>query len=158
MSKRMPDTTLFGWLIITLLLSGIISTVIASQFVTGPEGPQGEQGPQGEVGPQGPQGEEGAQGEVGPQGERGLGVLPGFVVLPAYDSGWVEVDSAETAFSHSLGTMDLLVQVMYRATDGSMYHERVDWKLLTPQSITVEINSSPPTGQVRVLLWIISSH
>jgi hypothetical protein len=59
------------------------------QGVQGEQGPQGEpglQGPQGEQGPQGPQGE---QGPEGPQGEPGLGVEPGFLVAPAYDSGWV---------------------------------------------------------------------
>jgi len=71
------------------------------QGVQGDPGPQGEQGPQGiqgiqgpkgdkgDTGPEGPQGEQGPEGPEGPQGEPGLGVEPGFLVAPAYDSGWV---------------------------------------------------------------------
>lgn len=130
MSIRLPDSTaLFGWLILTLILSGILSSVIASQLVVGPEGPQGE------------------------QGVPGLGSKPGYTVLPAYDSGWVEINSEETVFSHSLGDMNVLVQVMYRDTNNRIYPEMVSWNLLSPQTITVKTNFTPAEGQVRVMLW-----
>jgi hypothetical protein len=104
------------------------------QGSTGPQGPQGEQGPQGiqgiqgpkgdkgDTGPEGPQGEqgpEGPEGPEGPQGEPGLGVEPGFLVAPAYDSGWVSnwTDWEDIYFinlTHGLNTTEVFVYAVGR--------------------------------------------
>lgn len=76
----------------------------------GPQGPQGEPGPEGPPGPPGPQGEPGLEGPPGPTGESGPAGPPGpegppgppgppgpgSFPAPAYDSGWVSIDSSET--------------------------------------------------------------
>lgn len=115
------------------------------QGETGPQGTQGEQGVQGEQGIQGdtgPQGLPGADGEsayqiwlaegnVGTEqdfldslrGEPGLGVEPGFLVAPAYDSGWLQNWTADDlvyarAYSinltHGLNTTEVLVYMIGR--------------------------------------------
>jgi len=112
-SLGISSRTFIAGLIIAILASSALSTTVATQLAVGPkgpQGPQGEQGPQGLQGPQGeqgqqgiqgiqgpkgdkgdkgPEGPQGEQGPEGPQGEPGLGVEPGFMVAPAYDSGWV---------------------------------------------------------------------
>jgi hypothetical protein len=91
----------------------------------GPQGMQGEQGPQGEQGLQGPQGEQGPegpqgeQGPEGPQGEPGLGVEPGFLVAPAYDSGWISNWTDWEGLhlinlTHGLNTTEVFVYVVGR--------------------------------------------
>ncbi len=101
------------------------------QGVQGDPGPQGEQGPQGiqgiqgpkgdkgDTGPEGPQGEQGPEGPEGPQGEPGLGVEPGFLVAPAYDSGWVSnwTDWEGIYFinlTHGLNTTEVFVYAVGR--------------------------------------------
>ena len=73
-------TMFIAGIIIAILASSALSTVIATQFAVGTQGPtglQGEQGPQGPEGPKGdtgdagPQGPEGDAGEEGPQGPKG---------------------------------------------------------------------------------------
>jgi hypothetical protein len=59
-------------LIIAILISMALSTVIATQWATGPQGPVGPQGEQGPIGATGPQGETGPEGETGPQGSQGI--------------------------------------------------------------------------------------
>jgi len=162
-----PRRTFIAGIIIAILASSALSTAIATQVITGPQGspgPQGETGPQGiqgeqglqgiqgvqglkgdkgDTGPQGPQGETGPQGEQGiqgiqgvkgdegdegpqgiqgpegPQGEPGLGVEPGFLVAPAYDSGWISnwTDWEGISFinlTHGLNTTEVFVYVIGR--------------------------------------------
>lgn len=122
------------------------------QGETGPQGPQGEQGPQGiqgiqgpegdkgdtgpqglqgETGPQGPQGEtglqgpQGEQGPEGPPGEPGLGVEPGFLVAPAFDSGWVGNWTLDEFYvinlTHGLNTTEVFVYAVGRFENESIH-------------------------------------
>ena len=54
-----PRRTFIAGIIIAILASSALSTAIATQVITGP---QGSPRPQGETGPQGLQGEQGLQG------------------------------------------------------------------------------------------------
>ena len=148
------------------------------QGTTGPQGAQGEQGPQGIQGIEGPQGSQGLQGIQGPQGEQGepgLGVEPGFLVAPAYDSGWVNMTNIKAAtLQHNLGTTDVLVYVMGRTDDGVIhqryYGQTYDpgiagfkgffWNDLTENEITlVRGHSSHHYWEyIRVMIWKISEH
>jgi hypothetical protein len=61
----------------------------------------------GTPGPEGPQGPEGPEGPQGPEGP------PGDLGLPAYDSGWIEIDPGEAInLEHDLQTFDLFVYVL----------------------------------------------
>lgn len=102
MVKPYISTKIFSIaLVLTIILSGLAASVLATelnpniQYVqgekgepgpsgppgpqgppgekgnTGSQGPIGPQGPKGDIGPQGSQGEKGEQGEVGPQGPQG---------------------------------------------------------------------------------------
>ena len=139
---------------------------------TGPEGPQGPQGETGETGPAGPTGATGAQGPQGetgpqgPQGEPGLGVQPGYVVAPAYDSGWVTLPGAATyQFVHNLGTTEVIVDIRLNdpnpsigINDGTLQFSSIDilaWSLLTNDDIWVTSLYSGP-HEVRVMMWIIT--
>ncbi len=137
-------------LIIAILASSGLSTVVATQWARGPQGPKGDngdtgpKGPQGETGPQGEQGEQGQQGiqgiqgpegdkgdqgeqgPQGPQGEPGLGVEPGFLVAPAFDSGWVDNWTANGGtgldlinITHGLNTTDVFVYVIGKWEEGN---------------------------------------
>lgn len=124
------------------------------QGETGPQGPQGEEGPQGEQGIQGdtgPQGLPGADGSDGAdgksayqvwleegnvgseqdfldslRGEPGLGVEPGFLAAPAYDSGWLQnwtVDDLgifraySINLTHGLNTTEVFVYLIGRLNE-----------------------------------------
>ena len=95
-------------IIIAILASSVVSIGVSSQIITGPQGPRGD------TGAIGPEGSQGPIGPEGPQGEPGLGVSPGFLVAPAYDSGWVTVSPswAWMVFEHGLETTEVLIQVM----------------------------------------------
>jgi hypothetical protein len=136
---------------------------------TGPRGPQGDTGPQGEQGIQGPQGLKGDTGDTGPQGlqgEPGLGVQPGYVVAPAYDSGWVALTGAGNfQFIHNLGTTEVIVDIRLNDTnpsiginDGTLQFSAIDilsWSRLTNDDIWVTSTYSGP-HEVRVMMWIIT--
>ena len=137
---------------------------------TGDTGLQGEQGEQGLQGPQGEQGDtgpQGPQGEQGIQGEPGLGVEPGFLVAPAYDSGWVQLPgSGSFQFIHNLGTTEVVVDIRLKESnlalginDGTLEFGGIDilaWSRLTNDDIWV--TSTYPIGphEVRVMMWEIT--
>jgi hypothetical protein len=73
-------TVFLAGLIAAVLISSVVSAVVSTQLVVGPQGPEGPQGPQGEqgvqgltgaTGPAGPTGPAGATGATGPQGAKG---------------------------------------------------------------------------------------
>lgn len=99
-------------LIIAILAASVISIMASWQLAVGPQGPQG------------PKGDKGATGEQGPQGEPGLpglGVEPGFLVAPAFDSNWQGNWTTGTIMgldliniTHGLNTTELVVYVLGR--------------------------------------------
>ena len=133
---------------------------------TGPTGLTGLTGPKGDTGDTGPTGSQGETGPQGPQGEPGLGVQPGYVVAPAYDSGWVTLSGAGTyQFVHNLNTTEVIVDLRMNDTnhllginDGTLQLSAIDilsWSLLTNDYIWVtSLNSGP--HEVRVMMWIIT--
>jgi len=159
---------------------------------TGPQGLQGEQGPQGiqgvqgakgdtgEQGVQGPQGiqgiqgvkgdkgDEGPQGPEGPQGEPGLGVEPGFLVAPAYDSGWIDVTDYWFKLWHGLNTTEVFVYAIRNNSEyginqftpaGATFS--VEWLSLSENELEVRIAQfapSPSYDEVRVMIWKVSEH
>ena len=188
-SLGISRTTFMAGLIIAVLASsalstGVVMTVISQgpqgpqglQGETGPQGSQGEQGPQGIQGVQGPKGDkgdtgeqgpvgatgpQGPQGAQGPQGEPGLGAEPGFLVAPAYDSGWVKMPtSPEITFEHRLGTTEVFVYVIGRNPTQNVHQIRYGdflyWYNLTDTEITVDRMSEPWWEEVRIQIWKIS--
>jgi hypothetical protein len=130
---------------------------------TGATGPRGATGP---AGPKGDTGDTGPEGPQGPQGEPGLGVKPGYVVAPAYDSGWVALLGAGTfQFAHNLGTTEVIVDIRLNDTnpliginDGTLQVSAIDilsWSRLTNDDIWVTSLYSGP-HEVRVMMWMIT--
>ena len=123
---------------------------IGSQGETGPQGPQGLQGIQGV---QGPKGDKGDQGEQGPQGEPGLGVEPGYLVAPAWNSGWTDARDQNPqypVFWHGLNTTNVLIYIQFNGsqtiwvewyTENEVYLRRI-----TPDEYLV----------FRVMIWKIT--
>jgi len=181
--------TFAAGLIIAILASSALSTVVATQWARGPQGPKGDKGDTGSQGPQGPQGEQGIQGlqgetgpqgphgeqgltgpqgERGPQGEPGLGVQPGFLVAPAYDSGWIDVlgNYSWWPLWHGLNTTEVFI---YAIRNNSEYGINqftpaavtfsVEWLWLSENEVTVrvaQINPEPSYDFVRFMIWKIS--
>ena len=187
-------------LIIGMLASSGISIIASTQLVTGPQGPEGDTGdtgPQGETGPQGPQGatgpqgaqgeqgpqgiqgpkgdkgDQGATGPQGPQGETGLGVEPGFLVAPAYDSGWRSISQGTTlTINHNLGTTEVLVYVIANTSVGGLGINQVfyggmqdtfgfTWGIYwsSLDNTTISIHRYPndfSCERFRVMIWKIS--
>ena len=96
--------TLFVVIIVAILIAGGVSAGITMMSVgpqglkgdkgdtgatgaTGPQGPKGDAGARGVTGATGASGATGAAGATGATGPAGLGVTPGSLVAPAYDSG-----------------------------------------------------------------------
>ncbi len=145
---------LAGLLIITIIVSGLISTGVSTQFQLGPQGPKGETGETGAlgvtgaIGPQGPQGEigaTGATGDQGPKGEKGdIGAIgsvgsqgaqgPQGVTgrqgpyLPDYDSGWVNASGLAGQYFtllHNLNnSANVIVDVTGKMTADGAAHQR----------------------------------
>jgi len=184
--------TFAAGLIIAILASSALSTVVATQWARGPQGPKGDKGDTGSQGPQGPQGEQGIQGlqgetgpqgphgeqgltgpqgergPQGPQGEPGLGVQPGFLVAPAYDSGWIDVlgNYSWWPLWHGLNTTEVFI---YAIRNNSEYGINqftpaavtfsVEWLWLSENEVTVrvaQINPEPSYDFVRFMIWKIS--
>jgi hypothetical protein len=130
---------------------------------TGTQGPKGEQGIQGPTGVTGATGATGATGTPGPQGLQGipgLGVQPGFVVAPAYDSGWVSWNYSNsdggTALNHNLGTTDVFVYLRVRNMWGvEMSGNNGVWSSLTENTIYGRVVTDQ-TYQFRILIWKIT--
>ena len=142
---------------------------------TGPQGPQGEQGPTGPAGAdgatgppgaQGPQGETGATGPAGPQGEPGLGVEPGYLVAPAYDSGWIDVIDYWFTLWHGLNTTEVFVYVIRNNSEYGINQFTpagvtfsVEWLSLSENELEVRvapITPLPSYDEVRVMIWKIA--
>jgi hypothetical protein len=176
-------------LVIAILAASAISTVASTQLAVGPQGPKGADGaagPQGSIGPQGPHGEQGPQGEegpagpqgevgpTGPQGDPGLGVEPGFLVPPAFDSGWVSNWTQGTfdviTLTHSLNSTDVFVYMIGRAKNGTVHQfgygllvgglsesHGAFWALTKDRILVYRGNPDDvmPWDEVRVLIWNI---
>ena len=81
--KNVSLITFVAGMFIAILVSSVLSIVVASQLNVGPQGPEG---PQGNTGAQGPQGLQGSQGPVGPTGATGA-TGPQGVTGPAGATG-----------------------------------------------------------------------
>ena len=136
--------------------------------LTGPIGPAGPEGPKGDTGQTGPQGatgttgETGATGQQGIQGIPGLGVQPGFVVAPAYDSGWVASNGGSLRFVHELGTSDVVVELRRytpfstNEIDRGIAQTGLHWYNLTTNEVFVESTYPSGTHYLRVMMWKIT--
>jgi predicted secreted protein len=85
----------------------------------GPKGDTGAKGGTGATGATGTTGVTGATGAAGATGPAGLGVLPGSLVTPAYDSGWVNITGMagqNIVLNHNLGSSDVTVEILGRTT------------------------------------------
>ncbi len=180
----------------------------------GPEGPQGLKGSQGETGPQGLEGLPGTNGSDGTDGtdgksayqiwldegnagteldflesltgEPGLGVEPGFLVTPAYDSGWLQNWTINDLgysinLTHGLRTTEVFVYVIGRLNEttkifenGSIHQFAYGWLfdpglgggyygvfwVLTENNIVLyrgePDNEYYSWSEVRVMLWKIT--
>jgi len=90
-SLGISNRTFVVGLIIAILASSILSTVIATQWAIGPQGPEGDKG---DTGAQGP------AGATGPQGEPGIGFdpiglisIPASAFVPKYNTDNVRIDN-----------------------------------------------------------------
>ena len=143
--------TLAVVILIAVIASAAVSGGVSTMLVAGPQGLTGQkgetrpQGAQGATGPQGaagaagatgtagatgaagPAGPAGATGATGPQGPAGLGVTPGSLVAPAYDSGWMNIMSLagqNITLTHSLNSSDLSVEILGRTTTSAGVHQK----------------------------------
>jgi predicted secreted protein len=133
---------LIAGVVIAILVASAVSIGLSTQFSLVPQGPKGDKGdagPQGATGaagtagaagatgPQGAAGSTGATGATGAQGAAGLGVSPGFLVAPAYDSGWVNITSMagqNIVLTHNLGSSDIVVEIQGRTTATGGIHQK----------------------------------
>jgi hypothetical protein len=132
-------------LIIAILVGCVISLGISSQLSIGPVGPKGDKGDtgtqgangatgatgatgiKGTTGAAGSIGATGATGTTGPQGPVGLGVTPGSLVAPAYDSGWINITAMagqNVVFNHNLNSSDVSVEILGRTTATGGIHQK----------------------------------
>jgi predicted secreted protein len=128
--------TLIVVIIVAVLVAGGVSAGV-TMITAGPQGPSGDTGDTGATGaagPQGPKGDTGARGATGATGTTGatgstgatgatgpagLGVSPGSLVTPAYDSGWINITSnagQNIVLNHNLGISDVTVEILGRTT------------------------------------------
>ena len=94
---------------------------------TGLQGPKGDTGTNGATGATGTNGATGATGATGASGPAGLGVTPGSLVAPAYDSGWVNITSMagqNIVLNHNLGTTDVSVDIQGRTSATVGIHQK----------------------------------
>jgi hypothetical protein len=136
--KKVEVTTgkFIAGLVIAILVSCTISAIICTQFARGPQGEKGDTGATGatgatgvtgETGPQGPKGPTGATGTTGPQGPIGLGVKPGSLVEPAYDSGWIDITGMagqSIVLTHNLSSFNVSVEILGKATVDGGVHQK----------------------------------
>jgi predicted secreted protein len=131
--------TLIVVIIVAVLVAGGVSAGVTFISVgpQGPNGDTGDTGATGAAGSQGPKGDTGAKGgtgatgaigatgvtgatgAAGATGPAGLGVLPGSLVTPAYDSGWVNITSMvgqNIVLTHNLASTDISVDIQGRTT------------------------------------------
>jgi hypothetical protein len=129
-------------LVVAIPVSCALSAVIATRLAVGPRGEKGatkatgvtgateatgSQGAAGAVGSVGAQGAIGAAGAIGPQGPAGLGVKPGSLVAPAYDSGGINISDKRGQYfniTHNLNYNDVLVDIIGMATASASIHQK----------------------------------
>ena len=136
--------TLFVVIIVVILVAGGVSAGITMMSVgtqvtkgdkgdtgatgaTGPQGLKGDPGARGTNGATGATGAAGATGATGPQGPAGLGVTPGSLVAPAYDSGWVNITTMagqNIVLNHNLNSFDVTVDIQGRTTATGGIHQK----------------------------------
>jgi hypothetical protein len=133
--------TIVVLIVIAVLVAGGVSAGVTMMSV-GPQGPKGDtgdtgatgatgaQGPKGDTGERGPigaAGSTGATGALGATGPAGLGVTPGSLVTPAYDSGWVNITSMagqSIVLNHNLGSTEAVVQIQGKTTSTGGLHQK----------------------------------
>ncbi len=94
---------------------------------TGLQGPKGDAGARGATGATGAGGATGAAGATGATGPAGLGVTPGSLVAPAYDSGWVNITTMagqNIVLNHNLASTDISVDNQGRTTATGGIHQK----------------------------------
>jgi len=139
--------TIVVLIVVAVLVAGGVSAGISmmSAGPLGPKGDTGDTGATGAIGPQGPKGDTGARGAtgaagttgstgttgatgaIGATGPTGLGVSPGSLVTPAYDSGWVNITSMagqNIVLTHNLGSTDISVDIQGRTTSTGGIHQK----------------------------------
>jgi hypothetical protein len=139
--------TLIVVIIVAVLVAGGVSAGVTFISVgpQGPNGDTGDTGATGAAGSQGPKGDTGAKGgtgatgaigatgvtgatgAAGATGPAGLGVLPGSLVTPAYDSGWVNITSMvgqNIVLTHNLASTDISVDIQGRTTLTGGIHQK----------------------------------
>ena len=93
----------------------------------GPKGDSGARGAAGAAGSSGATGATGAAGATGATGPAGLGVTPGSLVAPAYDSGWVNITSMagqNIVLNHNLNSLDVYVEICGRTIATGGIHQK----------------------------------
>jgi hypothetical protein len=130
--------TIVVLIVVAVLIAGGVSAGI-TMMTDGPQGPKGDkgdtgatgatglQGPKGDTGQRGTSGPVGSTGATGPQGPAGLGVTPGSLVTPAYDSGWVNITTMagqNIVINHNIGTTDVSVDIQGRMTTTGGIHQK----------------------------------
>jgi hypothetical protein len=94
---------------------------------TGPQGLKGDTGARGAAGATGATGATGTTGATGATGPAGLGVTPGSLVTPAYDSGWINITSQagqNIVLTHNLGSTDVSIDIQGRTTSTGGLHQK----------------------------------
>jgi hypothetical protein len=136
--------TLVVLIVVVIMVAGGVSAGV-TMMTAGPQGPKGDrgdtgvtgatgtQGPKGDTGERGPTGATGSAGAAGATGvtgaigPAGLGVTPGSLVSPAYDSGWVNITSMagqNIVFNHNLASTDVSVDIQGRTTLSGGIHQK----------------------------------
>ena len=93
----------------------------------GPKGDSGARGAAGAAGSSGATGATGATGAMGASGPAGLGVTPGSLVAPAYDSGWINITNMtgqNIVLTHNIGNLDVSVDIQGRTTLTGGVHQK----------------------------------
>src|SRR4030042_3455205 len=168
-------------IVVAILISSLASTVASLMLSVGPKGDKGDQGIQGPQGVQGLQGIQGIQGRQGLQGEQGLvgpqGPLGNFTIeeiaglmsRPAYDSGWVQIDTRGSPYiiEHNLNTTEVLIYAYQHSYLWIGYHympfmsnqNRIWWCNLTDTTLWVYAtpydSRYPELDQFRIMMWVL---
>jgi hypothetical protein len=155
-------TTIFAvGMVASILISVLLSTVIATQLAVGPQGEQGPVGPTGDTGPQGSQGPQGATGDTGPEGPQGqVGPEgpqgpPGGFGAPDYDSGWQNITIVYYV-THNLGTQDILVYLLAKNENGTIINGAHSFSMFNDDTIIILRALDNPYPSFRALIWKIN--
>ena len=130
--------TIVVLIVVAVLVAGGVSAGV-TMMTAGPIGPKGDkgdtgdtgtagsQGPKGDAGSRGATGATGSTGPTGATGPAGLGVTPGSLVAPAYDSGWVNITNMSgqnITINHNLNTEDIKAEILGRTTTAGGIHQK----------------------------------